>query len=157
MMNLTLHPVNLGQSDRRLGEDRRSGLTPALSKYTLSGQRKGRRRMSDPSQIYVDQYNYKLLLIVCVILLLCIADGYFTIFNVFCLNIPELNPFMAYLLNKSLSCFFLVKYALTSTGLILLCMRINFKHVRPAIFAILGLYLLILCSHLYIFSSLSFL
>ncbi|MDQ1331741.1 MAG: hypothetical protein QG578_2009 [Thermodesulfobacteriota bacterium] len=111
--------------------------------------------MSDPSQIYVDQYNYKLLLIVCAILLLCVADGYFTIFNVFCLNIPEFNPFMAYLLNKNLSGFFLIKYMLTSSGLIFLCIRINFKFVRSTIFAILGLYLFILCSHLYIFSSLS--
>jgi len=154
-MNLSLNSFNFGQSNRRLTEDRRTGLTPVLSKYTLSGQRKGRRRMGDPSQIYVDQYNYKLLLIVCAILLLCVADGYFTIFNVFCLNIPEFNPFMAYLLNKSLSGFFLVKYVLTSSGLIFLCIRINFKLVRPAIFVILGLYLFILCSHLYIFSSLS--
>ncbi|MEW5801554.1 MAG: DUF5658 family protein [bacterium] len=138
-----------------MGKDRRSGATPALSKYTLSGQRKGSRRASDNAQIYVDLYSHKLFLTICVILLLCVADGYFTLFNVFCLNIPELNPIMAYLLDKSCSCFFMVKYALTSLGLTFLCVQINFKFVRSTLLAILGFYLFILCSHLYIFSSLS--
>ncbi|MEW6381728.1 MAG: DUF5658 family protein [bacterium] len=144
------------QSDRRLRLERRVCPTPAMSRYSiLSGQREGKRRINDPSQVYVDRYSHRLLLVICLVLLLCILDGYFTLFNVFCLDIPEFNPIMAYLLNRGVSWFFLVKYWLTSLGLIFLCVRINFRFTRLTLMAIFGLYLLVLCSHLYIFSSLA--
>jgi len=140
--------------DRRAGQDRRRCPTPAISRYSIfSGQRRGHRRASDSAHGYVDQYSSGLFLLICLILFLCILDGYFTLFNVFCLDIPEFNPFMAYLLKRDISSFFMVKYWLTSLGLLFLCLRVNLKFIRLVLIAILGLYLLVLCSHLYILSS----
>ena len=139
--------------DRRLKKDRRTRPTFALSKYMLVGKRGQRRRKSDKQPVYVDRYSHGLLILLCAILCLCVMDGYFTIVNVFFMGASEMNPIMAYFLNKNIISFFLVKYGLTSIGLIFLCVRINFKYIRTTLIAIFILYIFILCSHLYILFS----
>lgn len=136
--------------DRRSKKDRRTRQTFALSKYVLVGKRRQRRRKNDKRPVYVDQYSHGLLILLCAILCLCVMDGYFTVINVFFMGVSELNPVMAYFLNKNITSFFLVKYGLTSIGLIFLCIRIHFKYMRTALVAIFILYVFILCSHLYI-------
>ena len=136
--------------DRRSKKDRRTRPTFALSRYIVMGKRGQRRRKADKRQMYVDQYSHGLLVLLCAILCLCVMDGYFTVINVFFMGASEMNPIMAYFLNKNITSFFLIKYGLTSIGLIFLCIRIHFKYVRTTLVAIFILYVFILCSHLYI-------
>jgi len=145
--------INQQQSnvrDRRSKKDRRTRPTFVFGKYMVTGKRGQRRRKTDMQQMYVDQYSHGLLLLLCAILCLCVMDGYFTIINVFFMGASEMNPLMAYFLNKNITTFFLIKYGLTSIGLIFLCIRIHFKYIRTTLVAIFILYIFILCSHLYI-------
>ena len=137
-------------NDRRAKKDRRTRPTFIFSKYMVTGKRGQRRRKTDTQQMYVDQYGHGLLLLLCAILCLCVMDGYFTIVNVVFMGASEMNPLMAYFLNKNIISFFLIKYGLTSIGLIFLCIRIHFKYIRTTLVVILILYVFILCSHLYI-------
>jgi hypothetical protein len=136
--------------DRRSKKDRRTRPTFPLSRYMVMGKRGQRRRKADKRPIYVDRYSHGLLVLLCAILCLCVMDGYFTVINVFFMGASEMNPIMAYFLNKNITAFFLVKYGLTGIGLIFLCIRIHFKYVRTTLVAIFILYVFILCSHLYI-------
>ena len=145
--------INGDRFDRRSKKDRRIHPTFVFSRYILSGKRGERRRKTDKRQVYVDRYSHGLLILLCTILFLCVIDGYFTIINVFFMGASEMNPIMAYFLNRNITLFFLIKYGLTSIGLIFLCVRIHFKYIRSTLVAIFIIYLFVLCSHLYILFS----
>lgn len=138
--------------NRRSQADRRTNPTVAFSRYTLLGRRGRNRRQSDPQAGYIDWYDHKLLIVLCIVLLLSVVDGYLTIINVVYMGVAELNPIMACLLNKNIGAFFSVKYLLTGCGLIILCWHINFQYSRSTLLSILLIYLFVLCSHIYILS-----
>jgi hypothetical protein len=139
------------QEDRRAQKDRRSRPTLAFSKYIFWGKRRAGRREGELRHIYVDRYSQNLFILLCLLLMLCIVDGYFTILNVSYLKVPEMNPLMAYFLRKGEALFFSVKYVMTGIGVIVLCLRIHFKFMHSALLALILLYLFVLWSHLYIF------
>ncbi|MGA1875286.1 MAG: DUF5658 family protein [bacterium] len=143
-----IHPV---QEDRRAQKDRRSRPTLAFSKYIFLGKRKAGRREGELRHIYVDRYSQNLFILLCLLLILCIIDGYFTILNVLYLDVPEMNPLMDYFLRKGEALFFSIKYGITGIGVVVLCLRIHFKFMQSALLALIFLYLFVVWSHIYIF------
>jgi hypothetical protein len=65
------------------------------------------------------RYGCKTFAAVLVILVLTVLDTYFTI-DLVSRGAQELNPIMAYYLNRSPHLFFVVKYSLTGTSLLML-------------------------------------
>ena len=64
-------------------------------------------------------YGHRTFAAVLLIIVLCVADSYFTI-DIVSLGGQELNPIMAYYLNQSPLLFFMVKYLMTSTAIMMI-------------------------------------
>jgi hypothetical protein len=117
-------------TDRRGTTDRRKKPTNPFSLRSFKGRRRTVRRTEDRRRHpYVDQYSQRLLLFVILILLLCVADGLFTIHHVYN-GARELNPLMDYLLEKGPYVFFGVKYLLFALCLIALVIYRQYPFVR---------------------------
>jgi len=64
-------------------------------------------------------YGQRTFAAVLLIIVLCVADSYFTI-DIVSLGGQELNPIMAYYLNPSPLLFFVVKYLMTCTAIMMI-------------------------------------
>ena len=114
-------------AERREGPDRRAEPTRLLSLASLRGRRRHVRRTEDREiHKYVDRYDGHFVLLVIAVLLLSITDAYLTLFIV-AMGGLELNPFMAYFLDRCPVNFFLVKYGLTAAGILWLLVHKNFR------------------------------
>lgn len=114
-------------AERRKGQDRRAQPTRPLSLASLRGRRRHVRRAEDREiHRYVDRYDGHLVFLVIAVLLLSTTDAYLTLFIV-AMGGVELNPFMAYFMERSPVNFFLVKYGLTAAGLLWLLVHKNFR------------------------------
>jgi hypothetical protein len=137
---------------RRRVPDRRKRPTPILSRYTWKGKRKDVRRDEDKRRhIYVDQYSVRFFVLLMAILILGIADAFFTLHHVHVNNAEELNPIMNYFLGLSPKIFFNVKYVLTALCLTVLCLHKNLPIVKYLLGVVLIIYLVIVLNHLYLF------
>jgi len=123
-------------------QDRRSE-TPFFSLYQIgikTGRRMSERRLNIKAPVYVDRYAGHLMLCVICIMILSSLDAFFTL-NILVKGGEEINPFMAILIEDSVSKFIGVKLALTSLGLVLLTMhhnvllteKIRVRHVKYSI------------------------
>jgi len=111
---------NINRTERRSGLDRRKNLPTLFSKYWVTGMRSVPRRQEDRlSPKIVDRYSKKILAIILFILGLSILDAAFTLVLVE-RGAKELNPFMAYYLERSPFIFFCIKYMLTSASVLLI-------------------------------------
>ena len=138
-------------SERRGLSDRRRKPTSPFSKYSIIGRRKQIRRTEDRERyLYVDRYGQRLFIVLIVIILLGLADGYFTLFFVEN-GAGEMNPLMNYVLMVGNKTFFVIKYLLTTLGLILLCIYKNHKSVRRVLGLICILYTIILANHILLY------
>jgi len=76
---------------------------------------------------------------VLLIIVLCVADSYFTI-DIVSRGGQELNPIMAYYLNQSPLLFFIVKYSITCTAIMMiLSIKSNYIwgiRIRPEFFLV---------------------
>ena len=141
---------------RRQVPDRRRRPTPILSRYTIRGRRKEVRRDEDRRRyIYVDRYSVRFFVLLMAILLLGVADAFFTLHHVNVNNAEELNPIMNFFLGKSPEIFFNVKYILTALCLIVLCLHKNLPIVKYLLGVVLLIYLAIVLNHLYLFALVS--
>lgn len=106
--------------ERRCGQDRRKKKIPIFSKYWLIGKREVFRRKED-GQIFekVDRYSAKTLAVILIILMLSTIDAIFTL-ELIHQGATELNPFMAYYLNRGPMVFFWAKYTLTCGSVLLI-------------------------------------
>lgn len=101
-------------SDARTGRDRRRNRLPSLRALLCHPRRRQLRRSADRRRIVLlDWYGNSLLLPVMLVLLLSAADAVFTLFL---LNhgAQEVNPLMAYFIEKGPMVFMGVKYGLTA-------------------------------------------
>lgn len=113
---------------RNRPERRRTGFTSMF--YALvSSRRRDPRRDDEPVAYYTDWYSVPLFLLAVGIVLLCVADAFFTL-QLISLGGSELNPFMAYLLDKGLYFFVGIKMALTVAAIIVLVMHQRFAFFR---------------------------
>jgi len=138
-------------AERRAHTDRRRSPTPIFSRYTLIGRRRGVRREEDSrNHVYVDRYSPRLFMLILAIVILGIADAFFTIYYVLVHHAIEVNPLMNFFLGKSPHIFFYVKYILTAVCLIVLCLHKNLPVVRFLLMVILFIYLVVVVNHMYL-------
>lgn len=123
-------------------QDRRSE-TPFFSLYQIglkTGRRMMERRLNIKAPVYVDRYAGHLMLCAICIMILSSLDAFFTL-NILAKGGEEINPFMAVLIEDSVSKFIGVKLALTALALVLLTMhhnvllteKIRVRHVKYSI------------------------
>jgi len=123
-------PLNPDKTDeRRLGPDRRKTPTRPLSRYTFVGRRVNSRRTKESDNYYVDRYKPHLLIIIILCALFCVADFYLTK-NILEAGGSELNPLMAYLIEKNMLVVEITKYVVTFVALIFLLFHKNFRLLR---------------------------
>ena len=130
--------------------DRRERPTPVITKFWLSGRRRGGRRDGETANIYVDQYERSEIFLVAGVLILSLLDMVFTIVH---LNAggTEANPAMAWILAVGgQQLFIVVKTASTFIGVFVLLVHVRFRRVRPLLTFAFLMYLAIFAFHLYL-------
>jgi hypothetical protein len=106
-------------SDQRSGAERRRRSIPFLRFLWAGGRRRQVRRSSDRRRIVImDRYSPGLLVVVLGILFLSLTDAVLTL-NLIERGASEINPVMAYFLQKGPLVFTLVKYGLTSMAVVI--------------------------------------
>ena len=135
--------------ERRSGQDRRAHPTHWLSRYTLRGRRRGGRRATDVQHPYVDRYQWSDLLLVCGVIVLCVADYLLTL-EIIQRGAIEANPLMDFLLRQGTGLFGAVKLGFTVLGMLFLLAHIRLQHVRTATLLVLGLYTVLMLWHLWV-------
>jgi hypothetical protein len=131
-------------AEQRIQEDRRKSPTPGLSRYTFFGRRRIlRRRVDQEKGGYVDRYNSGLLFILVLILGLNLLDAFFTVM-ILDQQAWELNPIVRSVIQVHGDKFWIWKFALISSCLVLLCLHSKFKWVKSALVGISSVYLLLL-------------
>ena len=125
-------PTNKINDFRQLGADRRQY---TLKTFMLSSFRRrrvaARRRDDQEAGYYVDCHEPLVVGIVLGIILLCVADAFFTM-TIINNGGRELNPFMNVFIEKDYRTFFFIKYSLTA-----ICLLIVISHSRFRIFKFL--------------------
>jgi len=122
--------VAVSPAGRRTGPDRRRQPTSPFTMASLRGSRKSVRRREDRNvHYYVDLYSRADGLLFVFILLLSVADAFFTL-ELIGRGLSEYNVVMDYYLRQSPLSFFLVKYALTAFGLLCLLLHKNYPLFR---------------------------
>lgn len=130
--------------ERRTTPDRRKKSTKPISKYTIFGRRMGARRTSEDKNYYVDRYKPGELFAILSILVLCVLDGYFTLY-ILAQGGVEVNSFMSFILERNIILALILKYFFTVGGVIVLLIHKNFVILRKIkiyyfIYAIFFLY-----------------
>ena len=110
----------------RRGQDRRTNQKDRLKYFLFNGRRERIRREEDSRKVFFfDRYHPKLFAAITAILMLSILDALLTLILIDN-GSTELNPVMAYFLEHGLLPFIVVKYCLTSSGVVILLI---FKNV----------------------------
>ena len=129
-----------GNSDKRLGKDRREQPTLAISRYTLFGRRKDFRRKAESQKGgYVDQYSSVLFFFLVLIVGLNILDAFFTLM-ILDLKGWEANPVVRSVIDLYGTKFWIWKFSIVSFCIALLCLHSRFKLVKEVIIGISFLY-----------------
>ena len=110
----------------RRNKDRRKKHLKAMSYTFVKKRRRGPRRGTEKHNHYVDFHEPFLFFITIAIMLLCIADAFFTL-TILDKGGEEVNPFMKVLLERDILLFFIVKFVLTSVFLIFAVIHKHFK------------------------------
>jgi len=114
------------QSDRRGNADRRDPTLRGFIIGCIKCQRRQQRRADCNAHFPTDWYEAKLLLMALALLLLSITDAAMTM-TLLNNGAVEINPFMNFLLNKSIHTFVYTKLALTSVCIIVLVAHYHSK------------------------------
>jgi hypothetical protein len=136
--------LNLRQRDRRGLQDRRRQATPGLSRFVFFGRRKTFRREGDRQKGgYVDRYSPGLFFMLVLILGLNILDALFT---TAILNQDgwEVNPILAAVIDLYGGKFWIWKFGIVSTSLVLLCLHSKFRSIRTILVGLNILYLFVI-------------
>jgi hypothetical protein len=138
------------ETKRRKIPDRRKSPTPFISRYSfLGGRRKNVRREEDKQKFaFVDLYSTRLFIILLVLSALSIADSYFTLTLIKENLAVEINPIMAFFLERGSTPFVLFKYLITTLPLFILCICKNRLITRVLVVFIVFIYLFIIMHEL---------
>lgn len=143
-------PVAAGQYGRR-GPDRRSRATPRLSRYSFfKGRRRAARRADEHEGSFVDLYSPGMLAAILWIALMNSADSFFTIVHLQSGG-QEVNPIAGALLGTGRAEFVLIKSAVISLALLVLCLHKNFHLARLGLWVAAVAYTALLAYHLILF------
>lgn len=138
--------------DRRAGSDRRHRPTPFWSAFLGPRRRHGGRRRGEGNRTYVDRFTRRDVLLVLAILLLNVLDALFTLIWLQRGGI-EGNPFMAWILELGNSAFLVQKCFVVGLWLLLLLVHKNFRLARVGLWALAGIYSLLILYHLALIGS----
>lgn len=117
-------------SERRLGTDRRSSHGINLRSLGFSGKRTHFRRKEDRRKyFYVDRFSPSIFAAILTILFLSVVDALLTLFLIG-RGAFEVNPIMAYYLEIGPYSFLVVKYAITTAGVLVFLILRNI-YLRP--------------------------
>lgn len=139
-----------GKTTRRKIPDRRKSTTPFISRYSfLGGHRKIVRRDEDKKKYaFVDLYSPRLFIILLVLSALSIVDSYFTLSLIKENLAAEINPIMAFFLERGSTPFVLSKYLITTIPLFILCICKNRPTTRVLVVFTVFIYLFIIMHEL---------
>jgi hypothetical protein len=136
--------------------DRRSRRRPPLKYMIFGGRRFYARRDSDKTDfIFVDRYSPWLLVVIVLLIILSLADAFFTLYLIEH-GATEINPIMAYFLSLGIWAFIFSKYFITCSGILCLLVAHNlyFKplrmHVKSIFPAVILIFLLIIGWQIYL-------
>jgi hypothetical protein len=136
--------------DRRIQRDRRRQPTPGLSRHTFLGRRKSFRRKEDREKGgYVDRYSSKLFMAIVAILIFNLLDVVFTM-TILGWGGKELNPIVYSIIQLYDNKFWIWKFGIVSTSLIMLCLHSKFSRVKSIIGAIGSLYAAVVVYQIYL-------
>ena len=122
--------------DKRVLQDRRKRPTPALSRFSLWGQRMSFRREEDKKRGgYVDRYSSGLLFLLILVVGLNVLDVLFTMM-ILDNGGWEINPVVRSVIEVYGDGFWAWKFAIVSVPLILLCLHSKFRMVLTIILGI---------------------
>jgi hypothetical protein len=140
------------ECDRDLS-DRRQRPTPLISRHTFGGgRRKTVRRTSEKkTHLFVDLYSARLLFIVATVISLSCIDAYLTLMLIEKGKVIEANPFMAALLLHGVFPFILVKFTVTASALLVLCLFKNARITRISLPLAATIYLCVIAYEIYIY------
>jgi hypothetical protein len=143
----------MNQSDdleKRNVTDRRKKPTPGLSRYTFLGRRRHLRRKEESKQGgYVDKYSPSLLFFLILILGLNVLDALFTIM-ILEREGWEANPVVRSVMDLHGNQFWIWKFAIVSTCLVMLCLHSKFKRVKAIIIGISAIYTAVILYQIYL-------
>lgn len=133
------------------GPDRRKRPTPRLSLYSLWGGRRRRaRRDEEHTGSFVDVYGSRLWVIVMWVVLMNVADSFFTLVHLQNGGI-EANPMAQILLGTGREGFVFWKCGLIGLALVVLTVHKNFAMARLGLWISAAAYTLLLGYHLVLF------
>ena len=122
--------------DKRVLQDRRKRPTPALSRFSLWGQRMSFRREEDKKRGgYVGRYSSGLLFLLILVVGLNVLDVLFTMM-ILDNGGWEINPVVRSVIEVYGDGFWAWKFAIVSVPLILLCLHSKFRMVLTTILGI---------------------
>ena len=135
-------------------ERRRTKILPPPM-YLIFGRRKAVRRTADSNgKYYTDHRRPGLSALIIFISVMSILDYGFTLIHLK-KGAIELNPLMAMAIEVSESYFFLLKYLLTSFGLLILYLYKNFFPIEKVVFSIFVIYCTLTVYHIVGYYSMS--
>ena len=139
--------------DARTGADRRVRPTPMLSRYFLFGRRRAGRRDGERDRIYVDRPGRWVFAAFLALMLLSVADAYFTL-HWLSKGGLEANPVMRAALSLGSRGFVILKTGVTFLGTAFLCLHKNWPLGRLCLWVALAGYAALTAFHLYGHASL---
>jgi hypothetical protein len=132
--------------------DRRANSTPRLSRYSFfGGRRRAPRRTAELEGSFVDLYRPSLLVAILWIALMNTADSFFTIVHLQNGG-QEVNPIAGALLTTGRLPFVILKSAVISLALLVLCLHKNFNLARLGLWTAAVAYTCLLGYHLLLFA-----
>jgi hypothetical protein len=133
--------------ERRQTTDRRRIPTQPLSRFSLWGRRKRARRIGEDKNSYVDRYESRYFILICLVLTLCVLDAYFSL-RIIDFGGEELNRLMFIFMYKKPISALVFKYLMTTISIVFFLMHKNFVvfgsiKVSHLIYLILSVYLVL--------------
>lgn len=129
--------VLLAGSCRRQQIERRQVNLRSMFYALFMSRRKAHRRAVFEAEFYSDRYDFYTVCAAIVMLLLCVLDAFLSL-ELIRYGSEELNPILAWVLNKNVLLFFTLKYTVTA-----LCMLVTVMHRHFRIFGVTGFQILI--------------
>jgi len=133
------------EKPNRSSSDRRSRRRPPIKYLIFGGRRMSARRDEDKNHfIFVDRYSPWLLMLIVLLIILSLADAFFTLYLIDH-GATEINPIMAYFLSLGPWAFIFSKYFLTCSCILCLLvahnlyfkpLRLHVKRIFPAFIVI---------------------
>jgi len=133
----------LAATCRRQQVERRQVNLRSMFYALFMSRRQIQRRAGCAVYCYSDHYDLATFSAAMVMILLCVFDAYFTL-RLIRYGSTELNPILAWALNKHVLLFFIVKYTITAA-----CVVVAVMHRQFRVFGMTGFQILLACLVVY--------